>query len=174
MIAPSPIICCSCMPHPFLWKEYCSNCGQYFHCVASHWSSPHAGDCKGFNWRILQSTRTTPNIKDPRSHSPADSLIPLGDLGWAPTEEEQPSLPLEQPDSPMDLEDSINNEELCQDAAFVYRNTGIMWEKQLGEELDPKNPYFPFANEAEWEFAAWVNQTGLSRDDLDGYFHLQC
>jgi hypothetical protein len=173
MIPPSPIIYYSCMPLSFLQKEHCSNCGQYFHCVASHWSSLHAGDCKGHNLRMLQFTCITPNIEDLRSHSPASSLFPLGDLGWALMDVEQSDLPVEQSDSPMDLEESTNNEDLCQDAAFIYRNTGITWEKQLREELDPNNPYFPFANEAEWEFAAWVNQTGLLHNDLDRYFHLQ-
>jgi hypothetical protein len=99
------------------------------------------------------------------------ALILLGDLGWGPVDV---ALLEEVPDLPHQSEEPTIDEEVNTNSAFVYSNAGIPWQRQLAEEQDPNNPYFPFANEAKWEFAAWVNCTGLSHNELDGYFHLQC
>lgn len=49
---------------------------------------------------------------------------------------------------------------------------GTPWDQQKEAEVDPGNPFFPFADSSEFEMAYWLIESGLPKKWIDSFLKL--
>jgi hypothetical protein len=134
--------------------QQCPRCLKWYFNVIHHWSSPFSGRCQGYTPRVQAQRRNSSSIAhDFAEIEPEiESSVDLNDLDAA--------------DGP------LSHEVYQTQASLTYGNVGVKWHEQLAIECDPTNPYYPFANKSEWEFASWSVKCGLTLSDVDSFLKL--
>jgi hypothetical protein len=145
-------------------SQQCYSCCKWFFSVARHWSSPYSR-CRP----LKEAKRKNEKIKNLFERPPSLQELDSGMEGGS--DDEIMGENYDECDPTSDTEGSLLSIDQL-DSGHVYGSSSTKWVQQLRKERDPTNPFFPFATKTEWELAWWATRIGLSRQDMDDFFHM--
>jgi hypothetical protein len=160
-------------------NEQCSCCRVWFTSVARHQARPENPKC--YRYQSPRQHRETP---------PAENLTEISDSrpleeddfnsDWLDIEE---GWSFKRPPSPDVYTIPADSNTFSREAprprlTKVHPTAGATYGQvpnsriqQFYAEVDRSNPYFPFADATEWQMAAFLAKSGLSRRKIDEFLH---